>query len=89
MGLAFNFGNNFPSQYKGDLFVAYHGSWNRNEKTGYKVVRIDMDTKEITDFAAGWLQDGKVSGRPVDVIFDKEGMMYVSDDFAGMIYRIW
>ena len=89
LGLAFNFGNNFPSQYKGDLFVAYHGSWNRNEKTGYKVVRIDMDTKEITDFAAGWLQDGKVSGRPVDVIFDKEGMMYVSDDFAGRIYRIW
>jgi glucose/arabinose dehydrogenase len=70
------------------LFVAYHGSWNRQEKTGYKVVRIDMDTKEITDFAAGWLQGNDVSGRPVDIVFDKEGVMYVSDDFSGMIYRI-
>ncbi|MBI2658381.1 PQQ-dependent sugar dehydrogenase [Candidatus Woesearchaeota archaeon] len=89
LGLAFNFGDNFPSQYKGDLFVAYHGSWNRKEKTGYKVVRINMETNEISDFAAGWLQDEKVSGRPVDVIFDKEGVMYVSDDYSGMIYRIW
>lgn len=89
LGLAFNFGNNFPSQYKGDLFVAYHGSWNRQEKTGYKVVRIDMDTKQVSDFAAGWLQGNDVSGRPVDIIFDKEGIMYVSDDFSGIIYRIW
>ncbi|MBI2659277.1 PQQ-dependent sugar dehydrogenase [Candidatus Woesearchaeota archaeon] len=89
LGLAFNFGNNFPEEYKGDLFVAYHGSWNRKVPTGYKVVRIDMKTKQVHDFAAGWLtENNKVLGRPVDIIFDKEGIMYVSDDNAGMVYRI-
>ena len=90
LGLAFNFGKNFPEEYKGNLFVAYHGSWNRKIPTGYKVVRIDMKTKQVHDFAAGWLaEDNKVLGRPVDIIFDKEGIMYVSDDNAGMVYRIW
>lgn len=90
LGLAFNFGNNFPDDYKGDLFVAYHGSWNRKEKTGYKVVSIDLETKEVKDFATGWLtKDGDVLGRPVDVIFDDEGIIYVSDDNAGIIYRVW
>jgi len=89
LGLTFNFGNNFPKEYKGDLFVAYHGSWNRKAPTGYKVVRIDMDTKQAHDFATGWLTpENKVLGRPVDIIFDKEGIMYVSDDNAGVIYRI-
>src|SRR3989338_966912 len=90
LGLAFNFGNNFPSEYKGNLFVAYHGSWNRKVPTGYKIVRIDTKTKQIHDFATCWLtEDNKVLGRPVDIIFDKEGIMYVSDDNAGVIYRIW
>src|SRR3989338_3729354 len=89
LGLAFNFGDDFPEEYKGDLFVAYHGSWNRKEKTGYKVVRIEIDTKQVHDFVAGWLTENEdVIGRPVDIIFDKEGIMYVSDDNAGIIYRI-
>ena len=89
LGLAFNFGSNFPEEYNGNLFVAYHGSWNRKEKTGYKVVRIDLETKQVQDFATGWLtEDENVLGRPVDVIFDKEGIMYVSDDNAGVVYRI-
>ena len=72
------------------MFVAYHGSWNREEKTGYKVVQVDMDTKQVHDFATGWLtEDKSVTGRPVDVIFDKNGMMYVSDDNSGVVYRIW
>ncbi len=90
LGLAFNLGDNFPEEYKGGLFVAYHGSWNRKEKTGYKIVSIDINSKGISDFATGWLtEDGQVLGRPVDVIFDKEGIMYVSDDNAGVIYRVW
>ncbi|MBI4010421.1 MAG: PQQ-dependent sugar dehydrogenase [Candidatus Aenigmarchaeota archaeon] len=90
LGLAFNFGNNFPEEFKGNLFVAYHGSWNRKVPTGYKVVRINMDTKQFHDFATGWLTpENKVLGRPVDVIFDKDGVMYVSDDNAGVIYRVW
>lgn len=89
LGLAFNFGDNFPEEYKGDLFAAYHGSWNRDEKTGYKVVSIDLKSKQVTDFAEGWLKGNEVSGRPVDIVFDEEGIMYVSDDFSGRIYRIW
>ena len=89
LGLAFNFGSNFPEEYKEDLFVAYHGSWNRKIPTGYKVVRIDIDTKQIHDFAIGWLTgNNNVLGRPVDIIFDKDGVMYVSDDNAGVVYRI-
>lgn len=88
LGLAFNTGKNFHVKYLGDLFVAYHGSWNRKEKTGYKIVRINPGNNTVEDFAAGWLQEGKVLGRPVDIIFDNEGIMYVSDDFAGVIYRI-
>lgn len=89
LGLAFNFGNDFPPEYRSNLFVAYHGSWNRKVPTGYKIVRIDMETKQVHDFATGWLNNGEISGRPVDIIFDKEGIMYISDDFAGAIYRIW
>ncbi|MBS3105354.1 PQQ-dependent sugar dehydrogenase [Candidatus Woesearchaeota archaeon] len=90
LGLAFYFGKNFPEEYKGDLFVAYHGSWNRKIPTGYRVVRIDIETKQVHDFATGWLTpENKVLGRPVDIIFDKEGIMYVSDDNAGVIYRVW
>lgn len=89
LGLAFNNGKNFHIKYLGDLFVAYHGSWNRKEKTGYKIVRINLGSNKVEDFAIGWLQNDKALGRPVDIIFDKEGVMYVSDDNAGVIYRIW
>lgn len=92
LGLAFNPGGNFPAEYTGDLFVAYHGSWNREEKTGYKVVRVRMKDPvpaSVEDFATGWLAAGDtVLGRPVDITFDKQGRMYVSDDKEGVIYRI-
>ncbi len=89
LGLAFNFGNNFPAEYKEKLFVAYHGSWNRKVPTGYKIVMIDINTEQVQDFATGWLKGNKVLGRPVDIIFDKDGIMYVSDDHTGLIYRIY
>jgi len=79
----------FPKEYFGDLFVAYHGSWNRNEPTGYKIVRIDLVTFEVEDFATGWLQGNNVLGRPVDIVIGEDGSMYVSDDNAGVIYRIF
>ncbi len=78
LGLAF---------YEGDLFVAFHGSWNRDVPTGYKVVRINMEDKTVSDFATGWLKDGEVSGRPVDIIVFNDALL-VSDDLAGKIYRI-
>ncbi len=89
LGLAFYYGSSFPEEYKGDLFVAYHGSWNRKEPTGYKIVRIAMDTFEVRDFATGWLQGTTVLGRPVDIIVADDGSLLVSDDNAGRIYRIY
>ena len=90
LGLAFYFGNNFPEEYHGDLFVGYHGSWNRGEPTGYKVVRIDIDGKKVEDFVTGWLkEDRTVIGRPVDIVIADDGSMFVSDDNAGKIYRIY
>ncbi|HXJ83607.1 MAG TPA: sorbosone dehydrogenase family protein [Candidatus Methylomirabilis sp.] len=91
LGLAFYTGHQFPPEYHGDLFMAYHGSWNRSVPTGYKVVRMRFkDGKPIgvEDFATGWLQNGRVLGRPVDLIAGRDGALYVSDDSAGQILRI-
>jgi glucose/arabinose dehydrogenase len=91
LGLAFYTGGQFPPEYRGDLFVAYHGSWNRSVPTGYKVVRVrfkDGKPTGVEDFATGWLHDGRVLGRPVDLIVGRDGALYVSDDSSGRIYRI-
>ena len=91
LGLAYYNGTKWPAEYRNSLFVAFHGSWNRAEKTGYKVVRIDLDDEQpqAKDFAQGWLTEGEeVLGRPVDIVFDEEENMYVSDDGEGKIYRI-
>lgn len=92
LGLAFYTGEQFPSEYRGDLFVAFHGSWNRSVPTGYKVVRIPMQDGKpgtVQDFATGWLEaNGSSWGRPVDVVSGVDGSLYVSDDGGGNIYRI-
>ena len=93
LGLRFIDSPMFPAEWHGDLLVAYHGSWNRSEPTGYKVVRMVIDESEIVsvqDFIYGWLlDDGQSAGRPVDLIFDPyDGALYVSDDKAGVIYRV-
>ncbi len=93
LGLTFYTGGLFPSEYEGDLFVAYHGSWNRREPTGYKIVRIPVQgdiAGPVEDFATGWLRpNGSNWGRPVDVITGPDGALYVSDDAGGRIYRIF
>lgn len=91
LGLTFYSGDRFPLEYQGDLFVALHGSWNRSVPTGYKVVRIPMDGSTpgpVQDFATGWLVDNSAWGRPVDVITGADGALYISDDSAGIIYRV-
>lgn len=92
LGLNFYTGNQFPEEYVGDLFIAFHGSWNRNTPTGYKVVRIPVANGlpgSVEDFAWGWLTDtNEQLGRPVDVISSPDGTLYVTDDSTGVIYRI-
>jgi len=88
LGLAFYYGDNFPQEYRGNLFVAFHGSWNRKVPTGYKIISIDMLDHSVKDFATGWLNNSNVLGRPVDIIVADDGSLFVSDDNAGKIYRI-
>ena len=68
-----------------------HGSWNRKQPSGYKLVRVKFknnQANEVEDFATGWLQGDNAWGRPVDVAVGTDYALYVSDDKAGMIYRI-
>lgn len=92
LGARFYTGSQFPPEYRGRLFVAQHGSWNRSEKQGYRVVSVRFEGGKPVEeqaFAAGWLQpDGKVTGRPVDILPMPDGALLVSDDAAGAIYRI-
>lgn len=95
LGLKFYTGDNFPMQYRDQLFIAEHGSWNRSQKIGYRIstVRVENANTATTyeTFASGWLDDAeqKSWGRPVDVLVLKDGSMLVSDDQAGVIYRIY
>lgn len=93
LGLKFYTGAMFPASYKDQLFVAEHGSWNRSRKSGYNVSLVRTDGTNVTGhelFASGWLDEStqKVWGRPVDVLMLPDGSMLVSDDQAGVIYRI-
>lgn len=81
----------FSSDHAGDLLVAFHGSWNSSVPVGYKIVRVNMENGTPTgmqDFMTGFLSNGKVLGRPVDLLFSPDGILYVTDDQAGAIYRI-
>lgn len=93
LGMEFYLGDQFPSEYKGQIFVAEHGSWNRTKKSGYRVMMAKLNGNEVIDyipFAYGWLnaENDEVSGRPVDIEMLPDGSILVSDDFADMIYRI-
>ena len=93
LGLAFDNTAPFPKQYHG-LYVAFHGSWNRSVPTGYKVVFVPLDDHgnvagPVRDFATGWLHSTESrTGRPVGLAVGPDGALYVSDDTAGLIYRI-
>lgn len=93
LGLAFFPANSqWPEEYWNNLLVAYHGSWNRSVPTGYKIVRYELDKNGEylgeEDFISGWLTSGGALGRPVDILIQPEGVIYVSDDKAGVIYRV-
>ena len=82
----------FPAEYRGQVFIAEHGSWNRSSrKIGYRVTLVRLDGDQAVSyepFAEGWLRGEKEWGRPVDVLVMPDGALLVSDDEAGAIYRI-
>lgn len=90
LGIDFYEAGSFPAAYRGALFVAEHGSWNRSEKVGFRVsVVLNPDTAPVYEpFVEGWLQGQDNWGRPNDVLVTKDGSLLISDDQAGAIYRV-
>jgi glucose/arabinose dehydrogenase len=92
LGMMFYDGDMFPAEYRNAIFTAQHGSWNRTEPVGARVMVGTFDEEgnaTYEPFAEGWLtEDGEYLGRPVDVAQLPDGSMLVSDDLAGAIYRI-
>jgi glucose/arabinose dehydrogenase len=91
LGITFLRSARHPVDFRNNAIVALHGSWNRDEKDGYKVVRLAWQPDgSITqsDFMTGLLVDDNVIGRPVDVVEDQDGVLYISDDLAGAVYRL-
>ncbi|NQV86859.1 MAG: sorbosone dehydrogenase family protein [Woeseiaceae bacterium] len=91
LGVKFYTGELFPAEYRNQIFIAEHGSWNRSKKTGYRVSLIRLENGvpvSYEPFATGWLQNETASGRPVDLLVLADGSLLVSDDHAGKVYRI-
>jgi glucose/arabinose dehydrogenase len=91
LGLTF-FPKEWPKEFRHDLLVAYHGSSNRPGPTGCKVVRYKLDAAgnfvDVEDFITGWLTPEGVLGRPVDILIKDDGVIFISDDQAGVVYRV-
>ena len=91
-GIAFYDGLQFPEEFTNNLFITLHGSWNRSQKVGYKVIKVSLnDSGEVAtseDFITGWLQGEKVIGRPAAPLVISDGSLLISDDKANVIYRI-
>ncbi|WP_078083159.1 PQQ-dependent sugar dehydrogenase [Microbulbifer mangrovi] len=92
LGVKFYTGDQFPAEYKNQVLIAEHGSWNRSKKIGYRVTMVTLDEngKAISykPFIDGWLQGEQNWGRPVDVLVMPDGALLVSDDQAGAVYRV-
>ena len=90
LGIHFLRGEQHPEALRGQALVALHGSWNRSEKDGYKVISLTWGADGITarDFLTGFLKDGNVIGRPAEIAEGADGAIYISDDFANAVYRV-
>jgi glucose/arabinose dehydrogenase len=93
LGMTIYDGSQFPNDYRGNVFAAQHGSWNRSKRTGYKVIRVitrdGAPTGEYEDFATGFvINDNAAWGRPVGVTVDKDGALLISEDGSGTIWRV-
>ncbi len=90
-GLRFYTGSMFPPEYRNRIFIAQHGSWNRSKKSGYRVMMVTLKDNKVDRyevFAEGWLRDERAWGRPVDVLVMPDGALLISDDHAGVVYRV-
>jgi glucose/arabinose dehydrogenase len=93
LGMRFYTGRMFPEKYQGSIILAEHGSWNRERKSGYRVMLAQLDGDRVVSYeplVSGWLRgaDDQVSGRPVDVEVLDDGSLLVSDDYRGAVYRV-
>ncbi|MBV9771663.1 MAG: sorbosone dehydrogenase family protein [Bryobacterales bacterium] len=93
LGITFYEGNQFPKEYRGDLFGAEHGSWNRSARAGYELVRVPLENAHASgvyeDFVTGFVTpDGNAWGRPVAVVVSKDGSLYFTDDGYKAIWRV-
>lgn len=92
LGMRFYTGKSFPSEYHNQIFIAEHGSWNRTKPVGYRVTTVKVGNNGhpgvYSVFAEGWLNNGRAWGRPVDLVVAADGSLLVSDDLAGVIYKI-
>jgi glucose/arabinose dehydrogenase len=91
LGMRFYTGSMFPAEYRNQIFIAEHGSWNRSTPIGYRVMVVELKGNQAVSyrpFAQGWLQGNRAWGRPVDVLVMPDGALLISDDEAGAIYRI-
>lgn len=91
LGISFYTGSMFPARYRNDAFVAFHGSWNRTQPTGYKLVRILASSgraQGVEDFLTGFLSGNTTSGRPMYALTGPDGALYISDDMNGVVYRV-
>ena len=81
-------GDMFPTEYKNQIIIAEHGSWNRRDPIGYKVSLVNPHKRSYTDLVAGWLVAGESWGRPVDILELPDGSVLISDDLNNAIYRL-
>ncbi|PHN03933.1 PQQ-dependent sugar dehydrogenase [Flavilitoribacter nigricans] len=93
LGLEFYTADQFPAEYRGNIIIAEHGSWNRSKKSGYRLMMATLNGNEVVSyepFIEGWLnqESDDVWGRPVDVELMPDGSLLISDDFADAIYRV-
>lgn len=93
LGMCFYTGTMFPQEYRNQIFIAEHGSWNRSSPLGYRISLVHLDDNgtravKYETFAEGWLQGGRIRGRPADVLVMPDGALLVSDDTADAIYRV-
>ena len=93
LGMKFYTGSMFPASYKNNILIAEHGSWNRHQYQGARIVRVivgpDGKNPKQEVFASGWIEGKQgYTGRPADIVLAKDGSILVADDWAGAIYRI-